>query len=236
MEGYVKLHRQIINWEWYDDSNTFRLFIHLLLNANHADSNWRGKTINRGQRFTSIKHLASEVKMSDKAVRIALEKLVNTKEIVTTGASNGTMITICKYDIYQSSEEKQGRAKGQTKGKRWATNNNDNNNEENTLATWRENFEIFKSELRTEYNKLKSDKEWILERETYHPNLDILLTLKKACVDYWATEAGWAKKKLSRSKDIDWKATLNTALTLKSNQVYKQKENGKSEKADGHVY
>ena len=91
--------------------------------------------------------------------------------------------------------------------------------------SWRENFEIYKSELRSEYNKLKSDKEWILERETYHPNLDILLTLKKSCVDYWATEAGWKKKKLSKSKNIDWKSTLNTALTLKSNQVYKQNKN-----------
>ena len=93
--------------------------------------------------------------------------------------------------------------------------------------TWRENFEIYKSELRTEYNKLKSDKEWIIERENYHPNLDILLSLKKACVDYWATEAGWKKKKASKTKKIDWKSTLNTALTLKSNQVYKQSKNGK---------
>jgi hypothetical protein len=101
---------------------------------------------------------------------------------------------------------------------------------------WRENFEIYKSELRDAYNKLRANKEWILEREKFHPNLDILLTLKKACIDYWATEAGWKNKKSSRTKTIDWVATLNTALTLKSNQVYKQKDYGKTEQQTDHIY
>lgn len=118
MEGYIKIHRQITKWEWYDDANTFRLFIHLLIKANHADGNWRGNTIKRGQIFTSIGILSHELSISEKAIRIAIDKLIKTKEIVCKGASNGTMITICNYDTYQSNEETTGRAKGRTKGER----------------------------------------------------------------------------------------------------------------------
>jgi len=125
MDGWIKLHRQMCSWEWYDDANVFRLFIHLLLNANHEDIIWRGVEIKRGQKFTSIKHLSEELKLSDKAVRFAISKLKKTKEIDVFGASNGTMISICKYDTYQTLEEDEGQATGQSKGKRGATNKND---------------------------------------------------------------------------------------------------------------
>lgn len=244
MEGYIKLHRQITKWEWYDDANTFRLFIHLLLNANHTDGNWRGKAICRGQRFTSISHLAGELNISDKAIRIALEKLVSTKEIKLEGASNGTMITICKYDTYQYNEETRGQAKGQTKGKRGATNNNDNNDEEVNLLdlpivenvkTWRDSFEVYLKELNISTKELLTDKEWLSEREKFHPNLDIKLTMEKAYTDFWSKEAGWKNKKSSKKTiTIDWKATFNNALTQKMNQVYKTKEYGKD--TNDHVY
>lgn len=125
MVGYIKLHRKILEWEWYDDSNTFRLFIHCLIEANHKDREWRGIKISRGQFHTSIGILAVKLKLSDKAIRIALDKLIKTKEVAIKGASNGTMITICNYDSYQGFEEAEwqteGQAKGKPKGKRGAT-------------------------------------------------------------------------------------------------------------------
>lgn len=38
--GYIKLYRQIVDWEWYDDIPTSRLFMHLLLKANYAEREW----------------------------------------------------------------------------------------------------------------------------------------------------------------------------------------------------
>ncbi len=125
MDGWIRLHRKMCLWEWYDDANVFRLFIHLLLNANHEDIIWRGVEIKRGQKFTSVKHLSEELKLSDKAIRIAISKLKKTKEIDVFGASNGTMITICKYETYQTVDDAEGQAEGQARGKRGATNNND---------------------------------------------------------------------------------------------------------------
>lgn len=131
MVGYIKLHRKIKEWEWYDDANTFRLFIHCLIEANHKDKEWRGIQIKRGQFHTSIGSLSTQLKLSDKAIRLALDKLIKTKEVATKGASSGTMITICNYDNYQGFDEAEGQAEGQTKGKskgkRGATTNNDNN-------------------------------------------------------------------------------------------------------------
>ena len=112
--------------------------------------------------------------------------------------------------------------------------------EENFLLSWRENFEFYLKGLNVATNKLLADKDWFSEREKFHPNLDIKLTMEKAYTDFWATEAGWKKKKLSKSKNIDWKSTLNTALTLKSNQVYKQNKNnnktGITNLTGGEVY
>lgn len=116
MEGYIKLHRQITEWEWYHDANTFRVFIHLLLNANYADGMWKGIEIKRGQRFTSIASLSKELGLSQKAIRGAIEKLILTKNLASKGANNGTMITICNYDTYQSNYKTEGQTEGQSKG------------------------------------------------------------------------------------------------------------------------
>ena len=44
-DGFIKLHRKIIDWEWYDDINTKTLFIHILLMANFEDKKWHGETV-----------------------------------------------------------------------------------------------------------------------------------------------------------------------------------------------
>ena len=128
MTGYIKLHRQILEWEWYSDINTKILFLHILLKANFKNMVWRGININRGQLFTSIFHLSSEIGISEKQIRNSLKKLKNTNEIDIQGASNGTMITVCNYETYQSLETSEGEQEaseraneGRTKGERRAT-------------------------------------------------------------------------------------------------------------------
>jgi len=93
---------------------------------------------------------------------------------------------------------------------------------------WKTDFEIYKKELQTEFEKLISDTSYIFERENYHPGLDIIKSLEKAFNDFWNTEAGWKNKKQSRIKEIDWRATFNNALSLKFNQVWKKNEQKKS--------
>ena len=94
---------------------------------------------------------------------------------------------------------------------------------ESTAAkSWRDDFEVYKSELKEAFDKILSDKDFIENRKKYHTNLDIHLSLQKAYEDYWCTEAGWKKKKSSKAKEIDWPATFRKALDQPQNRVYKQ--------------
>ena len=123
MEGYVKLFRQITEWEWYCEPNTLRLFLHLLIKANHKDVKWNGMDIKRGQLFISTDTLSRQLNLTNKQIRGAKDRLIRSGELTQFGASKGTMITICKYDSYQSIEETKGKREGkrrasggQTKG------------------------------------------------------------------------------------------------------------------------
>ena len=57
-QGWIKLHRKFLKWEWYDDINTSRFFLHCLFRANHKDKKWRGTMIKRGQFISSLSKLA----------------------------------------------------------------------------------------------------------------------------------------------------------------------------------
>lgn len=138
MEGYIQLHRRLLEWEWYDDTPTFKLFIHCLLKANYTDKKWRGNDIKRGQFITSISNLSHETGLSQKQVRSSIDKLVKTGELGKVTSSRNTMITVLSYNNYQQEGKPNGEVranKGQSEGKVRATTNKDNNDnkENNTL-------------------------------------------------------------------------------------------------------
>jgi hypothetical protein len=102
MAGHIKLDRKITEWEWYTDANVSRLFIHLLLMANYKDGKWKGVPILRGQVVIGRKALADDLHLSEQQIRTALDKLSTTKEITTESTNKFTIVTICKYDTYQT--------------------------------------------------------------------------------------------------------------------------------------
>jgi hypothetical protein len=101
MSGWIKLHRQILDWEWYDDHNAFRLFIHLLLKANHKEKKYRGMLLQSGTILTSRDILALEVGLSVRQTRTALDKLKSTNELTIKTSGQGTIIQIVNYQKYQ---------------------------------------------------------------------------------------------------------------------------------------
>ena len=104
--------RQILEWEWYGDTNMVRVYLHLLLKANTKASFWRGLYIGRGCLITSAAQLSHETGLTVKQVRLVLKKLIEGKEIVTIRARKKSLITICKFDSYDTSESDGGHEKG----------------------------------------------------------------------------------------------------------------------------
>jgi hypothetical protein len=121
--GWVKLHRKITEWEWYSDVNTTRVFLHLLVVANHKDKKWRGIDIKRGQRLTSISALSKETNLTIKNIRTAIKRLKSTNEVASHSTAQHTVFTMVNYDLYQE-EASETASQGQADGKQGATNKN----------------------------------------------------------------------------------------------------------------
>lgn len=99
--GYIKLHRKIINWGWYKNVNTFRVFLHLLLTANYEDKELRGRIIKRGQRMISVAKLADELQLTIQQTKTTLKNLQSTNDITIETTPNYSIISIKNYNLYQ---------------------------------------------------------------------------------------------------------------------------------------
>lgn len=133
--GFITLHRRILDWQWYEDANVMRVFLHLLLTANHKDKKWKGTTIKRGQLATSHESIAMKLGLSKMQVRVTLKKLKDSNEIITNIAPSYQLVTIVKYDDYQSKQAcdntqitPEQHPNNTQRNTQITPNNNDNNN------------------------------------------------------------------------------------------------------------
>ena len=101
IQGWIKIHRQLLEWEWYDDINVTRLFLHILLKANHKSKNYKGELIQIGEHLTSREILSNETGLTIRQVRTALTKLKTTNEVTIKSSSQGTKIQVVNYEKYQ---------------------------------------------------------------------------------------------------------------------------------------
>ena len=138
--GFITLHRQILDWEWYQNINTFRVFLHCLLMANYSDGRFEGKEIKRGQFVTSLDHLSKQTKLTVKEVRTALDHLIWTGELASQTFNRFRIITVVKYDVFQTEGNqigKQTASKGQAEGKQGASKGQQYNNNNNAkMEEW----------------------------------------------------------------------------------------------------
>lgn len=101
MDGYILIHRKLLEWEWYSSVNDTRLFIHCLLKANWKDGRFKGTLIPRGSFVTSFNSLVKETGLTRQQVRTSLEHLKSTHEITHKTNYQYSIITINKYNEYQ---------------------------------------------------------------------------------------------------------------------------------------
>ena len=144
MEGWIKVHRKLVDWEWYNDINVKVVFLHLLLTANHKEKQWKGQTILRGQKLTSIEHLADDVGLTIQQTRTALKKLKSTHEITIKTTNKNSLITIEKFNNYQFETDEDNKQNNkqfnnlitnnqQTNNKQITTNKNEKNDNNDNI-------------------------------------------------------------------------------------------------------
>ena len=180
--GWIKLHRQILEWEWYSDNNCFRVFLHLILKANHKEKRYKGIELNSGQIITSRDILAKETGLSSQQIRTALNKLISTNEITSVTSSQGTILQVVNYEKYQLSTNEITNEQP-TSNQRATTNNKEKNNKENIYRSF-EHLSISVSDfnkLCVNYTKEQIDE--ILDQiQNYRKNKEyssLYLTAKK---------------------------------------------------------
>lgn len=101
LNGFVKIHRKLLQWGWYQDNVVKGVFIHILLTANFKDTLWMGRVIKRGQVVVGMQNLAAELGFTRQQVRTALNKLKSTGEITTEATNKFTLVTVVNWEDYQ---------------------------------------------------------------------------------------------------------------------------------------
>lgn len=139
MSGFIKLHRQLLDWEWYKDLPVRILFEHCLLKANYKTKNWQGIVIEVGSFVTSFENLAFETGLTVQQVRTAIKKLKSTGEITSKSTSRYSIITIKNWNDFQESN---------TQDNKQITNEQQTNNKQ--ITTTKESKE------RKEYKESKN--------------------------------------------------------------------------------
>ncbi|EWG12722.1 DnaD domain protein [Cytobacillus firmus] len=115
MQGWIKLHRKILDNEIWHDVTTFRLFTLLLLQAVHKDGvKVKGIELKRGQYLRSYSKLAEDLeykekrgykKVSKSTVLRSVKKLVEEGMVSVCETDYGTVFTILKYHEYQGFDD-----------------------------------------------------------------------------------------------------------------------------------
>lgn len=111
MQGWIKLHRKIIDNQIWNDPTTFRLFTWLLLKASHMDGYKKdGVILNKGQYIRSYSKLTEDLAyregrglktVSKSTIKRSVDKLIANNIITVQETEHGTMFTILKYHLYQ---------------------------------------------------------------------------------------------------------------------------------------
>lgn len=134
MEGWIRVHRKIIDAPWFNKSEYVHLWLYLLLKANHKDQEvFIGNEkvlVKRGQLLTSRHKLSEVVHIQENKIYRILKCFENEHQIEQHKTRKYTVISIVNYDTYQKSEqdnEQQMNNKRTADEQQMNTNNNDKN-------------------------------------------------------------------------------------------------------------
>ena len=123
LNGFVKLHRKMIEWGWYSDCVVKDVFIHILMVATFKPTKYLGHDLKPGQAVIGRKKLAKELGFTEQQVRTALKKLESTGEISLFSTNKFTIATVENWEFYQGGDDEDNQQ---------STNNQPTNNQQIT--------------------------------------------------------------------------------------------------------
>jgi hypothetical protein len=234
--GWIKLHRKIVDWEWFTSPSTLQLFIYLLLRANKEDKKWRGILIKRGQLVTSVATISEETKLSTQQVRTSLNRLKSTNEITSKTTNRFTLVTVCKYESYQLYEEVEQQTKQQAlqqtnnkqitnKQQQLKNNKNIRNNKKESILT---NVRIDEKVTDAPVVATTTD-DMEFRKEKFYQSLVPYVTkygkdMVRAFYDYW-TEKTYGGRKMRFEKQQAFEISKRLATWQKHDLSYANRDN-----------
>lgn len=113
MDGYIKLHRKILeNPVVCKDADYFAVWIYLLVNATHKEYQaiFKGEkiTLQPGQLLTGRYAIASQFSISDSKVKRILIAFENDRQIDRQRSNQNSLITILNWETYQQRDQQEG--------------------------------------------------------------------------------------------------------------------------------
>lgn len=105
--AFIKLDRKFKEWRWKHNPNMVAVWVHLLLEANYKENVWNDTSIPAGSLITSVKKIAEETGLSIQQTRTCLSNLQTTNEITIKSTNKYSIITITKWEQYQSTRKNQ---------------------------------------------------------------------------------------------------------------------------------
>ncbi len=102
--GFVKIHRKIVDWQWYQDKTVLVTWLEIILKANHKPKMVGNTLVERGQLMTSYGKLSERIGLSEMQIRRAFDCLRATGEITCKRTGNNTIVTVCNYEDYNDQE------------------------------------------------------------------------------------------------------------------------------------
>ena len=132
---YIKLFRKMLSWEWYGDTVTTRVFLHILLNAQYKPSRYKGHDIGAGECVFGRKKWAKDLGLTEQQVRTAINHLKSTNEITIRATNKFSVITVEKWAFWQIEE-----GGATTKSTNKSTTNQPTTNQQ--LTTYKESKKV----------------------------------------------------------------------------------------------
>jgi hypothetical protein len=111
-EGWIKVFRSLPAWRWYKDANTKSLYLHLLLNACIRPTPFMDFVLQPGEYVSTVRALAYELNMSDKAVRVAMSHLIATNDMAIKTTNKYTIFSVQNWEKYQGNGNQEGKQNG----------------------------------------------------------------------------------------------------------------------------